>query len=61
LQFDDEFDVDKLPCRFTKMVIDPDEKAITEALIAIDDGQSIVENISLPGCYLIKKETLMVS
>jgi hypothetical protein len=61
LQFGDTFDIDKLPYRFTKMTIEPDKKAITEALKEIDAGEVITKNESLPGCYLVKKEILRVS
>lgn len=61
LQFGETFDIDKLPDRFTKMTIEPDKKAITEALKEIDAGEVITKNDSLPGCYLVKKETLRVS
>jgi hypothetical protein len=61
LQFGDTFDLDKLPDRFTKMTIEPDKKAITEALKEIDAGEVITKNDSLPGCYLVKKEILRVS
>lgn len=62
LQFGDTFDIDKLPDRFTRMTIEPDVKSITEALKEIDAGEVITKNEkTLPGCYLVKKETLRVS
>jgi len=61
LQFGEQFDIDKIPDRFTQMTIEPDKKAITEALKAIDAGEVITKNDSLPECYLVKKETLRVS
>jgi hypothetical protein len=61
LQFGDTFRIEALAKPYTKTIVEPNKDAITKRLKELDEGEQIVKDVLLPGCYLVKKETLRVS